>query len=155
MPIGFAPSPSRRANVSLTIAARGDWTVSLLVEVAPGQHRNAQRLEILRTDRAEIRILPLRRIVAVNPHRVAPALAAERNDIRVGCRIHAGNGPYPVEQLPLERSAPLHRNLQARKVQPGDQHTLCLKPRIIRQQIPQALGEQQRAEQQHQRQRHL
>jgi hypothetical protein len=126
-----------------------------IVEVTSRYYGDAQRLEIIRANCAEIRVLSLRRVVAVNPDGVAPAHPAQRDDVRVSRRIHSGNSTDPVEQLPLKRAPPFYGNLQARVIESGDQHAVCAESRIVSQQISQATREQQRTEQQHQRQRHL
>jgi len=87
--------------------------------------------------------------------RLAPARSAHRKDVGIRRRGDTGNPPDFDHELPKELKAGFGRNFQRHETDVGDQNPVLTKALVDALEIAKTADEQQRADQQHQRQRDL
>src|SRR5262249_1751113 len=92
---------------------------------------------------------------AVDDDRLVPARSADRHDERLGGIVDPGYGADAGGEVAILGRASLDRRAGAAQVETDEEHTVLPEAGIEHHQVAQAAHEQQRADDEYERQRHL
>ncbi len=157
-PTASSPGKTRSANVRLTRSTGGACASSRSSKARPLTSGHAHHFEVVGADGAQVRLGLLRggRRTADDVRRARPALARERQVARQRRAAHARHRRDAAQQLVVEaRGLAVLAVARGRERDPHRQEVARVEARVNVEHRDEALHQQPRADEQHERERHL